>query len=212
MKLFELQARVLSESPVPWDEVNGIYLFTQTKDNERSVLNRGASVWRKTKRQILVCDGETDHDYPGYEPWRKELLSRGVLPQWIIPIHTPYEININTLSEAQSLVRTAKRNRWETLVVSSAPFHQLRAFISTVSVLLKEYPALRVYSQVGFPLRWDEYVCHSQGTLFGKRCDLINTELERIHRYHLKGDLVSPEEVLSYLDARDATGTKEECR
>lgn len=212
MHLEELLVRVLSDSPIPWDSVDGVYLFGETQDNESSVLDRAARIWMKTRCQILVCDGETDHGYPGYKLWREGLIMRSVPSQWIFPIHTLYEIGVNTLTEAQSLVREAGKNQWKTLVISAAPFHQLRAFITTVSVLLKESPLLRVYNQVGLPLSWNETARHSQGILTRKRSELIHSEFERIERYHQKGDLISPEEVLAYLEERDAKEREESCR
>jgi hypothetical protein len=52
-------------------------------------------------------------------------------------------------------------------------------------------------------MSWQEEVIHSQGTLKAKRRDLIQEELERIEKYQKKGDLTTPEQVLSYLNKRE---------
>lgn len=49
----------------------------------------------------------------------------------------------------------------------------------------------------------NEQVRHSQGILQGKRKNFIHTEYKRIIMYHEKGDLVSCEEILSYLERRN---------
>jgi hypothetical protein len=83
--------------------------------------------------------------------------------------------------------------------VVSSPFHQLRAFVTIVTAISREYPALKAYSQTGEPLEWNESVSHSQGELKGTREDFIYTELDRIDLYHGKGFLVSLDEVKDYL-------------
>lgn len=188
-----------------------VYLVGQTSDNQSSVFNRGKKLWEKgLVASILINDGETKHGYPGFELWRQELVRMGVNDEAIIPLRAEI-INkgVNTFTEAQALVRYAKSRGWKYIYIVAAPFHQLRAFISVVSVLLREYPSLRIYNAVGTHLDWFEEARHSQGTLKGRRIKLIKTELKRIYKYHLKGDLVSPEEVLAYLEWRD-TKTKKE--
>ena len=75
--------------------------------------------------------------------------------------------------------------------------------MTAVTVTLREYPELLIYSYPGEAMPWQEEVVHSQGTLKAKRRDLIQEELERIEKYQSKGDLASPEQVLSYLNKRE---------
>lgn len=74
--------------------------------------------------------------------------------------------------------------------------------MTAVTVALEAYPELRIYSLPGLALPWHETVTHSQGRSKGSRAEFIAGELERIHRYHKKGDLASVEEVLDYLNKR----------
>lgn len=206
--MFELMTRVLCESQVPWRDIDGVYLFGQTSDNEDSVLNMAVEIHTLLRKRIFLCDGETGHGYPGFPMWQKKLLARGVGEDSIFPIRTPYEKNINTHSEAESLVGFAKSNDWEKAVVVAPPFHQLRAFITAVSVAVREYPELQIWSCVGTPLDWGTRVRHSQGTTVGTRIELLAGELARIHKYYEKGDLISAGDVLSYLNRRDAQKEK----
>jgi len=178
-----------------------VYLFGQTSDNQISVLSRGMELWKKKLvASILINDGEIKHGYPGFASWKHELLRMGVVENAILPLRSNIlNENVNTYTEARALVLYARAHGWKRIYISASPFHQLRAFISTVSVLLREYPSLCVYNAVGTPLPWSETVRHSQGTLIGKRRDFLKTELESIYCYYLKGDLVPPEKVLAYL-------------
>jgi uncharacterized SAM-binding protein YcdF (DUF218 family) len=113
----------------------------------------------------------------------------------------PTEI-LHTLIEARAVVRYAETNRYQRLIVVSAPFHQPRAFITTASVALREYPALKLYSVPGNAQPWDEVVTHSQGTLTGTRAGLIAQEAQRIETYTALGDLASRDKLLEYLRVR----------
>ena len=75
--------------------------------------------------------------------------------------------------------------------------------MTAVTVSIREYPELLIYSYPGAAMPWQEEVAHSQGTLKAKRCDLIQKELERIEKYQDKGDLALFEQVLNYLDKRE---------
>ena len=179
-----------------------IYLVGQTSDNQNSIFNKGREFWRKgLVASILIDDGETEHGYPGFEAWKRELLRMGVTEETILPLK--FDGNLNTLTEAQALIRYARSREWKCIYISAAPFHQLRAFITLVSVVLREYPELAVYNAVGTHLDWFATACHSQGTLVATRQNLIRTELKKIYDYHLKGDLVSPAKILAYLQRRN---------
>lgn len=185
------------------------YIFAQTSDNQASVLEKGALLYRGgIVNTLALCDGETAHGYPGYQNWRTELLLLGVQPKDIVSVLV--DVGVNTFSEATALVKHCRwqhfhssKHNWDSIYIVAPPFHQLRAFISVVSVALHGYPEFRIYNQPGNSFDWHERVRHSQGTLEATRQELIDTELERIERYYEKGDLVSLAEVFKYLKQRD---------
>jgi hypothetical protein len=100
-------------------------------------------------------------------------------------------------------MRHTKHKNYRSIIVIAAPFHQERAFMTAVSVAIREYSDLCLYSYPGRALAWDEQVVHSQGTVRATRSELILSEQERINTYQKKGDLVSYSQVLSYLKKRD---------
>ena len=110
---------------------------------------------------------------------------------------------LNTLIEAQALIRHALAHDYRSLLVTAAPFHQERAFMTAVTVNLKQRANIKIFSYSGEVLLWHESVNHSQGSLTATRKDLIHAEQERIEKYSHKGDLCSREIVLEYLNQRD---------
>lgn len=209
-QFFKLVVRVLCDDRLPQrreaSDTLVAYVYGNTADNQSSCLEKAILLHEAgVVSHICICDGETGHGYPGFLAWREYLVARGIPCDHILPVSGPEtRDSVNTLSEAQVLVRTAREVGWKELVLVAAPFHQVRGFITVVSLLLREYPALKVYSEVGTPLRWDELALHSQGTLRDTRSNLVGEELTRMQRFHAQGDLVSAEAVLSYLEKRDA--------
>lgn len=207
--LLELTTKTLCdiEAPTPSD---ASYLFAQTTDNQISVLDAGARLVRQGKTLALwIPDSGPRCGYPGFDLWKKELLQRKVAEDKIIGVPTTVFKSLNTYTEALATVRYCKDQTLSTLTIMASPFHQLRAFISTVSALSRELKSLRVFNSVGDSLPWYEMVSHSQGSLRGMREEFIDSEMARIDKYETKGDLVSPAEALEYLRNRDREPTGE---
>ena len=114
------------------------------------------------------------------------------------------EIPPCTDAEARGLVRFAKERGWKSLVIVVPPFHAVRAFVSTVSPAIREYPELKVYSHPSQAPSWTEEVMCFQGMPRGKRASFIPKEFEKMERYLATGSHLAPEEILAYLDRRDA--------
>jgi len=203
MHVIELLTRTLCD-PGPEIKADGAYLFGQTADNQQSVLEAGESLMNQHRAQKLLIPGSAPQGgYPGFQAWHQALIALGIEETDVSGVPVSLASSLNTLTEAQALVRYAETNHLARVFIVAAPFHQLRAFITTVSVVLREFPKLRVYNQVGTALLWNETVYHSQGTLQCTRSELIQSELVRIERYRRKGDLVSEEEISRYLHWRD---------
>jgi hypothetical protein len=188
-----------------------LYLFGQTPDNQESVLGKAVELAQNGRCESLNVMEDPDRPcgYAGGTVWTQMLRQRlGDCPVPIQQLAFPSRDGatmLHTYGEAIAIVAVAKKQGWETLGVVAQPLHQVRALWTTVSVALREYPSLRVYSVVGHPLPWGERVIHSQGTTAGIRASLIQGEAERLVAYRAKGDLVSEKEVLEYLERRDAT-------
>ena len=207
----ELIIRVLADTRTPKYKIScPAYIFALTDKEQPATIRAAAELYsKKLAFPIIANAGTTDSGYSGFEFCKRGLSFRGVPEDAVVTlINDELRKGVNTLIEAKALVALAKKNRWEEITIISAPFHQIRCFITVVSVLLKEYPELRVYNCPSEPFPWMGHSSHSQGTLKGKRKDFITAELDRIVKYHEKGDLASLEEVLQYLNQRDSLTVK----
>jgi hypothetical protein len=201
--MIELLLQTLCDLP-PATPADGAYLFGQTVDNQTSVFRTGVDlIQRQQARRLLIADSVSRSGYPGFAAWYQALMDLGLKTDKIRGVPTHSFPILHTLTEATALVRYAKAEKMRTIFVVAAPFHQLRAFMTTVTVALQKFPELRIYNRPGQALPWHETVRHSQGSLECQRSELIYSELERIERYQVKGDLASPEQILAYLSQRD---------
>jgi hypothetical protein len=199
----ELLLRILCDTR-PTGKVDAAYLFAQTEPNQESVFAATRELLaRDAASKILISDCHAKCGYIGATAYRQAMIDFGIPETTIedVPME-PAEI-LHTLVEARAVVQFAKAKGYATIIMVSAPFHQERAFMTTVTAALSDYPELKVYSHPGRPQPWDETVTHSQGILEGTRAELIAAEQERIEKYISQGDLAPREKVLHYLQARD---------
>lgn len=211
LEILELDQRTAYDVRPP--KTDAIYLFGEMPDNEESPLLEGlrAYLLGDTLKVALLERIQVPHWPNQRQKWAQTLTTGGVQRENIIIIPVlkdwsfadPKKWPLNTYSELVCAIEYAKIHQWKKIGVTAAPFHQLRAFVTAVSVALRLYPEIKVYSRPGNPLSWTQEVVHSQGILRATRSQLIKHELDRIERYHIKGDLVSAREVLDYLNQRD---------
>jgi len=179
--------------------------YCQTISNQQSIFKAALSLLNNSLTyKILILNTKAKSGYPGFAEWKQQLQQLGLYEEQIEGVIKKETSMLNTLIESEAIIRFAKQHSYRTLFVVAPPFQQLRAFMTAVTVALREYPELLIYSYPGVAMSWQEEVLHSQGTLKAKRRDLIQEELERIEKYYSKGDLASPKQVLSYLDKRES--------
>jgi hypothetical protein len=199
----ELLIRVLCDLQ-PKNPTNGAYLYCQTKSNQQSIFQAAHFLLNNAlTHRILIFNTKAKSGYPGFTEWKQQLHQLGLSEEQIEGVLNKETSMLNTLIESEAIIRFARQHSYHSLFVVAPPFQQLRAFMTAVTVALREYPELLIYSYPGVAMSWQEEVIHSQGTLKAKRRDLIQEELERIEKYQGKGDLASSEQVLSYLNKRE---------
>src|SRR3989344_119692 len=203
--MFEAGNRVGYEVPLPKADL--IYVFGQTVNHQHSSLDRAAQLFHQgIAPHIGIPDLEPSAGYAGVNTWRRILLNQDV-PEWSITgvIEAVNDFPPSTDAEATGLVRLAKERGWITTVIISPQIHQFRGFISTVSAAISEDISLKIYNCVGTPMHWCDSTVHSQG-MAGQMKDLLMIqEWEKMVRYHAKGDLITVEQSLDYLNHRDAS-------
>lgn len=199
----ELITRVFTDNLLD-RSLDSLYLFGQTSDNEQSVLvAAGRFKSERDKTMVSIIDTAPISGYPGFDAWSGKLQDLGISEENIIGIPVGELSSLNTLIEAESLVRFARARGYFSLGITAAPFHQLRAFITTVSVAMREFPQLKLFSYPGVALPWNEEVAHSQGIEKGTRAEILTAEFERVFKYQNKGDILPFGEILNYLKHRD---------
>ena len=203
MALNELSIRVLCDIRAKIT-VDGAVLYSQTKDNQNSVILAAKNIlYNKLAKKILFIKSGPISGYPGFSTWTSELNKLGIQSNDMVGVELMKTNSLNTLIESQAFINYALQKKYHSLYVVSSPFHQLRAFMTLVTVALRYYPDLLIFSYSGISLPWSDKVVHSQGTLLGARKDLIKAEFERIEKYKQKGDLSSETKIIEYLNKRD---------
>lgn len=203
-RTIELLARILCDIR-PDSPTNGAYLYCQTKENQQSVFQAARFLLKNSfTSQIWILHTNEKSGFPGFDNWKHQLQDIGVDENQIVGVTESETSSLHTLIESEALIRFAKQRDCTSLFVVAPPFQQLRAFMTAVSVAIKEFPELRIYSFPGSALPWQEEVFHSQGMLRASRSDLIHEEISRIKTYQNKGDLALFEPVLRYLNQREA--------
>ncbi len=199
-ELAELLFRTFNDIQ-PRYPADAAYLFAQTVSNQAASITaaRHADAF-----EVLLLSTPPRSGYPGAAAWKKELINSGYNPHRIAEVPMNADILLNTRTEAQALMSYVQREPIQTLEIIAPPFHQLRAFMTAVTIALEENVDIRIYSRPGQALPWNETAAHSQGTLQAERRQLIHEELARIKTYQAKGDLAPTAAVLDYLNQRDA--------
>ena len=199
----ELIIRVLCDVQAEFT-VDGAVLYSQTTDNQSSVFLAAKEILsNKLAKKILFINSAPVSGYPGFSSWTNELNKSGIQSNDIVGVELLKTNSLNTLIESQAFINYALQKKYHSLYVVSSPFHQLRAFMTLVTVALRYYPDLLIFSYSGISLPWLDKVVHSQGTLLAARKDLIKAEFERIEKYKQKGDLSSETKIIEYLNKRD---------
>jgi hypothetical protein len=202
---FELSARIFSDYRDPRrGPFSLVYLYSETSDNADSCFLRAIELVRgEGVKAVGTAEGALGHGYDGFEASCKRLRALGWSDE--SPIQKILVDGVvNTLSEAQALVNRMKSVEGDVGIVAP-PFHIVRAFVTTITALKESGQERRIYALPGTPLEWGERVRHSQGELIGTRSELLQSELSRLQKYRTPefGNLLSPREVLEYLNWRD---------
>jgi hypothetical protein len=147
----------------------------------------------------------------GFNSIKKRLITKyGVLETNIIPI--PFldstSCMVNTLNESISIIKYFKTNAIKNILIASPFFHIPRAFLTILSVSFNLNYNIKIYCAPSVPSGhikdwYSKIYTHHQGIFNGTISELFKSELNRIERYHKKGDLVSIESAIKYLELRD---------
>lgn len=114
----------------------------------------------------------------------------------------PIEYNdtwINTKIEADVVVEWARNQNIKNLIICAPVFHMVRAYMTTVSIILKRKLDIKVYAAVGKVDDWRKVTITHQGLNKASFNDFIIVEIERILEYQKKGDILETCRIWEYI-------------
>ena len=195
---------MLPEPPLP-----AIYTFGQAPQNTQQAIVEATAAWCAVEvTKVLFCGGEDCRDSFGrvlYSPKKYEelLLEEGIPSIQLYGILR--EDPSHTHTEARQLALHCKKMKYRDVYVTGSVPHQMRAFAESIWATVNYYPELRVWSRPPHcGDNWHERIILSQSQEDPKpRIETLADELEKMKKYYQKGDLLSVEEMLAYLEWRD---------
>ncbi|HEY4487519.1 MAG TPA: hypothetical protein VI483_02010 [Candidatus Paceibacterota bacterium] len=209
-ELFKL-ATIVQHDAVP-AHLEAAYLFGNTPDLEETILEKAAHLAVSGAADFLaICGlgagaGPDDQRhriaYRGAAAWKHDLEKRGVEAERIVLIPQPDPMP-HTGTEANHFVEWCGSRGYSDVAIVVHPAHALRAFTSTVSAIQRLSIELRVYVVVSNDAAWNIPALYSQHGEEKTKIDMLGGELDRLNRWHAKGDLRSASEVLAYIRDRD---------
>ena len=184
------------------------FLYSNTRDNQDSVFGGAAKLKQRGLAHLFLVIGSDDDTtgFPGYTRWSAALEAvvgpENIRPVPLLPMKKDRRVNVNNLSESESMVAFAEELNMPSLYVVAWNVQQMRAVMTAVSVVRGENSALNIFSYSGTKLPWCDVVYHSQGINRGTREEFVQRELERIVRYQAQGDIMPAKDVISYMESR----------
>ena len=209
-RLFMLAQRIMSDYRDPRRGPFQIaYVFSETVSNQDSGFMRAVELAKSREIQSVgLAEGALGHGYEGFDHSVQRLRQLGWNDE--VPI-VKIDVggNVNTRSEADMLVDyvrgLAGGRRPSDVCIIAPPFHLVRAFITTITPVVRNSIPLRAYAVPGVPLPWTAIAAHSQGTTADTRCNLLKSELTLLETYRAAqyGSMLNAEEIENYLTWRD---------
>ena len=130
---------------------NVVYLFSETDDNRSSVFRKVRNLlWAGRTQDVAIPDNSANPGYSGFWEWDKILQMEDGIPNGVSISPVTVLGNLNTFSEAQAFVRYARDHMFIDVCIVAPPFHMPRAFMSAISVAVREYPELAIYNKSGY--------------------------------------------------------------
>ena len=99
----------------------------------------------------------------------------------------------NTYEQALEIISLARQNDWKRIALVASHYHSYRAFLTFLCVQKREMPNLIIDMAAVKDLDWYEE------TGWGKRIDLLASELDKIEAYQRKNNVASYADGLKYL-------------
>lgn len=141
--------------------------------------------------KIVFSGGIRDYSYGSY-PFKDifpKLIDFGIPTSAIL--HE--SISQNTREQAVEVIKLAQANNWTKLILVASHYHQFRAYLTFLKVILDKSLKLALYNSPSTTLSW------FHNTDWGEpRISLLNAEFERIETYSRLNHLASFSDAIEY--------------
>lgn len=153
---------------------------------------KAVSLYKSRIAPLICFSGGFDDEQSGaftYEKVKPLILEAGVPESDLVLEGT----SKNTYEQAVEIMLLAHQKKWKRIVLVASHYHSYRAFLTFLCVLKQKMPELIMDMAAVKELDWYEE------TAWGKRIDLLASELDKIDVYIKKNNVASYAEGLEYL-------------
>jgi uncharacterized SAM-binding protein YcdF (DUF218 family) len=108
----------------------------------------------------------------------------------------------HTRQQAENVIQLCKNNNWNSIILVGSHYHQYRAFLTFLKVLIEEslHQTLKIINAPADQLDW--FKPHGYG---GNRYELMYKEFEKIQAYSINGHVASYKEAIDYLKWKETS-------
>lgn len=149
------------------------------------------SLYKSGLAKIIVFSGGVDNRLNGSLPFSEiqpTLLNNGIPIEAIIHENK----SLNTREQALEIIKLAGSYGWQRLILVASPYHQYRAYLTFLRVIIDLDSNIVLYNAPAKNLPW------FADTGWGQRFDLLDNEFVKIKKYSALSHLATLEEVIKY--------------
>jgi uncharacterized SAM-binding protein YcdF (DUF218 family) len=163
-----------------------------------SRIDKACEIFNNQKANYLIFSGGIDKQSVGSFDYYKcqSYINKKNIPQEKLILELKSK---NTREQAKEVIELCKKFNWKSIILTGSHYHQLRAFLTFLKVLIEEKleNKLIIYNAPENKLEWFEE------TGWGKRIELLENEFNKIITYQSLGHIASYKEAIEYLEWRE---------
>lgn len=154
-------------------------------------VDKAVEIYKNKYANIIVFSGKIDN--PSYGSYNAKkilpvLLSMGIPEEDILHENK----SANTREQAVEVIKLSIKKNWKRIILVASHYHQYRAYLTFLKVLLDQNIDLIIYNAPANKLRWFEE------TGWGKRIDLLEIEFQKISEYNELNHIASYQSAIEY--------------
>jgi len=168
-----------------------------------SRINKSCTILTNQEAKFLIFSGGVDNEELGSYSYNK--CESRILNYNIPQVQLILELNSNnTREQALEVIEMCVQNNWTSLILTASHYHQFRAFLTFLKVLLEKKieNKIIIYNAPENKLDW------FAESGWGKRVDLLELEFDKIEKYQKFGHIASYSDAVKYFKWREENTMK----